>query len=357
MSLRNATPASGSNELKPKCTIEAFDRIGWGAQLILCCGFVGAVLLTGCNGEISPFVLSSTENVTLPDSETGGTTDSNVDSETGSGPDTDSVIDAGYACTGVYDLPGCMEEVSGLGGGTIQLVDQTYLLTETLTLADNVNLVGQGAASVITWEDSIKETVDAPLLSASGLDNVSLENFTIECHIDQDVNSSDLRNAHIGLSLLGEGDPTGGEPTDMNNIFLRGLEIFHCSYGVQIVGGTDIEGVDLRLHHNGNTEVDLFHNAYFRKIGNLILRQTSPTSGGYYGNPRGHGIFGAFIINVYFENLSIYENADHGIHVDNVYNMRLHNMDVHDNCLIPEGACGDIKCYQYCEVDWEAPQE
>ena len=64
---------------------------------------------------------------------------------------------------------------------------------------------------------------------------------------------------------------------------------------------------------------------------------------------------------VCYENLTIFDNADHGLHfTDGVYNVRLHNVDVHDNCANSSGACGAIKCYgssEQCDIDYNAAKE
>jgi hypothetical protein len=248
--------------------------------------------------------------------------------------------------------------MSNAGGGAVVLNSQTYLLTDTVVLMENVNIVGQGQGrTVITWDDSVKDSINAPLLWTSSAKNVSLEDFTVQCHIDQDPNSRDLRNDHIAIYMSGGGNPSAGESTDINKINLERIEVYHCSHGIHIKGATAVTATDLNLHHNGNTEVDLFHNVYWRRVGNLVVRQTTATSGGYWASPRGHGIRGSHLTNVYFENLSVFGNADHGIHLDVVHHMRLAKMDIHDNCASPNGNCHARACYGECDINWDSPIE
>lgn len=236
---------------------------------------------------------------------------------------------------------------------------KTYLLTDTLRLENDVNIVGQGPETIIAFDDSVKDTIDAPLLFSSSVDDIELEDFAIRCSIDQDPSSEDLRNEQIGLYLYCGGDPSLGEETGCNNISISRLEVSECSHGVHLKGVTGVTAIDLDLHNNGNTEVDFFHNVYFRRVGDLVVKQTSPTSGGYYDSPRGHGIRGSHLINVYFEGLSVYNNADHGVHVDYVTDMRMHNMDIRGNCANSSGACAAVKCYSDgpCELNADAPKE
>lgn len=248
--------------------------------------------------------------------------------------------------------------MSQAGGGTVVLAEQTYLLLETLELENDVNLVGQGSGSLIQWDPSVADTIDAPLLFSNSVDDISVESLMIECSIDQDPESEDLRNEQIGLYLYCGGDPSAGEATGCNNINIDTVEVAHCSHGIHLKGVTGVTATDLNLHHNGNTEVDFFHNVYFRRVGDLVVKQRTPTSGGFYASPRGHGIRGSHLNNVYFEGLAVYDNADHGIHVDIVKNMRLHNVDIRDNCANSVGACAAAKCYgDTCDWDLEAPKE
>lgn len=252
--------------------------------------------------------------------------------------------------------------MSAAGGGTIILAAQTYTLTEKLFMKDNVNIVGQGSSTIIKWDETIEDTVDQPMFWASSVNNIALKDLTFECHIDQDPESKDLRKDHIAIYFYGGGDPSVDEATNINNILLERIEAYNCSHGIHIKGATDVTAIDLNLHNNGNTEVDLFHNIYWRRVANLVVKQTTATSGGFYDSPRGHGIRGSHLKNVYFENLGVHNNADHGIHFDNVEDVRFNNLDVSDNCANPSGSCNEIKCYipeegNLCDIEYDAAKE
>lgn len=149
------------------------------------------------------------------------------------------------------------------------------------------------------------------------------------------------------------------ECCDLSGVMV--CEALNCSNGMHIKGANGLTLIDLNLLDNGNTEVDLFHNIYLRRVGDVVMKQTDASSGGFYNSPRGHGIRMSHMINVYYENLSVYGNADHGLHFsDGVYNVRLNNLDVYDNCANPSGTCAAIKCYgsaAQCDIDYDAPQE
>ncbi|MCX2781327.1 discoidin domain-containing protein [Microbulbifer thermotolerans] len=262
-------------------------------------------------------------------------------------------------CFGSYDLPDCVAAMSAKGGGTVNLEAKTYYLTESLILKDNVNIVGQGYDTVITWPDSIADSINEPLLYATAVNNVELRDFKLRCHINQDPNSYDLRNDHMGLFLEGSGDPSQGEATSNNNLYMERIEAMYCSNGMHIKGATGVTAIDLKLHNNGNTETDLFHNIYFRRVADLVMIQTDDNVGGYYDSPRGHGIRASHIKNAYLENLKVTNNADHGLHfTDGIYDTRFVNLNVYGNCANPSGTCNQIKCYgSPCDIDYDAEVE
>lgn len=287
----------------------------------------------------------------------GGSTGTNVDGGAGTGG-TGGASTSLVNCPGATDLPTCVSDMAKQGGGTVILAAKTYTLTNSLILQNNVNITGQGSSTVIAWDGTVKGTVDAPLLYSTTVDNVSLKSIKLLCAINQDPASSDLRNNHIGLYLNCLGDPAAGEAAECNNIKLDAMEVAYCSHGIHIKGASGVTATDLDLHHNGNTEVDFFHNIYFRRVGKLVVKQTTPTSGGYSFSPRGHGIRGSQLTDVYLEGLSVHDNADHGIHVDAVDNVRFHNLNVRDNCAHPSGACAAIQCYGTpCQINMNAPKE
>jgi len=130
---------------------------------------------------------------------------------------------------------------------------------------------------------------------------------------------------------------------------------------MHLKGLTGFIGIDLDLHHNGNTERDLFHNIYLRRVADVHMSQTENDTGGYYASNRGHGLRLSHIDNAYFGNLAVYNNADHGVHMtDGVFNMRFYNLRNNNNCADFAGACGEFRCYggsDNCDIDENAPKE
>ena len=262
-------------------------------------------------------------------------------------------------CPGTNDLPKCMQDMANNGGGTIVLDAKTYRLRESLLLQDNVNIKGQGASTIIRFDNDVANTIDEPLLLGLKVNDIELSDFTLRCSINQNPNSNDLRNDHMGIFMDGPGDPSLGEATDNNNVRMERIEAYYCSNGMHLKGLTGFVGIDLDLHHNGNTEVDLFHNIYLRRVADVHLSQSKNDVGGFYSSNRGHGIRLSHIRNAYFGNLAVYNNADHGVHMtDGVYDMRFYNLRNNNNCANSSGACGEFRCYgSDCDIDQDAAQE
>ncbi|MGC0939527.1 hypothetical protein WKH32_06350 [Pantoea agglomerans] len=265
---------------------------------------------------------------------------------------------ASIECTANHDLQGCVESAARAGGGIVHLTPQTYFLEKTLELASNVALEGTGPQSVITWSPSVASRINAPLLHATAVTHVAIKDVKLVGTIDQRSESQDLRNDQIGLFFDCSGDPTAGEKTSCSDIILQNVEVEDSSDGIHIKGAEHVTATDLKLHNNGNTLKDYFHNIYLRRVADVRLIQTSKNSGGFYGSPRGHGIRGSHMTNVYMSNLEVYDNADYGIHMDTVFNVRLHSLHVYHNCLSKKQGCVEVKCFgPQCDVNVNAPAE
>jgi len=265
---------------------------------------------------------------------------------------------ATLACPLTHDLSACMEQVAAAGGGTLRLASGTYFLNNSLLLKSNVTLTGAGPTTVITWNPAIARTVNAPLLTATAIDHLAITDVKLVGTLDQRPDSQDLRTDQIGLFLNCAGDPTAGEKTGCNDITLNNVEVENSSDGIHIKGASHLRATDLKLHNNGNTQKDYFHNIYLRRVADVRLIQTAKNRGGFYASPRGHGIRGSHLINVYMSNLEIYDNADYGIHMDSVFNVRLHDLHLSHNCLSNKPGCVAIKCYgPQCDVNEHAPAE
>ncbi|MBU9817971.1 right-handed parallel beta-helix repeat-containing protein [Rahnella sp. C60] len=262
------------------------------------------------------------------------------------------------ACPVPHKLSECIKRVADAGGGTVLLGNGTWFQDSSLLLSSNVALEGAGPGTVITWSPAVRRSINAPLLYATSASHVTIKDVKLVGTIDPRADSQDLRNNQIGLFFNCSGDPTAGEKTGCSDITLQNVEVENSSDGIHIKGASRVTAIDLKLHNNGNTEKDYFHNIYLRRVADVRLIQTGKNSGGFYANPRGHGIRGSHLINVYMSNLDVYNNADYGIHMDTVFNVRLHNMHVYHNCLSGKPGCQQIKCFgPQCDIHLNAPAE
>jgi polygalacturonase len=260
------------------------------------------------------------------------------------------------ACSSSQKLSECIKQVAG--GGTVLLGKGTWFQASSLLLSSNVALQGTGPGTVITWSPAVRSTINAPLLYTTAASHVTIKDVKLVGTIDQRADSQDLRNNQIGLFFNCSGDPTADEKTGCNDITLQNVEVENSSDGIHIKGASHVMATDLKLHNNGNTEKDYFHNIYLRRVADVRLIQTGKNSGGYYASPRGHGIRGSHLINVYMSDLEVHDNADYGIHMDTVFNVRLHNMHVYHNCLSGKPDCQQIKCFgPQCDVHLNALAE
>ncbi|HBH69029.1 MAG TPA: hypothetical protein DDY50_12075 [Erwinia persicina] len=262
------------------------------------------------------------------------------------------------ACPVTHSLSECIKRVADAGGGTVQLGNGTYFQDRSLLLSSNVALEGRGPGTVITWRPAVSSTINAPLLYTTAAIHVTIKNIKLVGTIDQRPDSQDRRNHQIGLFFNCSGDPTAGEKTGCSDITLQNVEVENSSDGIHLKGVSRITATDLKLHNNGNTEKDYFHNIYLRRVADVRLIQSGKNSGGYYASPRGHGIRGSHMINVYMSDLTVYDNADYGIHMDRLFNVRLHNLHVYHNCLSGKPGCQQIKCFgPQCDIHPNAPAE
>ena len=118
--------------------------------------------------------------------------------------------DDSITCSDEFGLPECMETMSNNGGGVIHLEAKTYQLSDALRLRDNVDIIGQGKGTIIRFTDDVANTIDEPLLLGLGVNDIELKDFTLRCSIDQDPDSEDIRNDHMGIYMDGPGDPSKG---------------------------------------------------------------------------------------------------------------------------------------------------
>lgn len=261
-------------------------------------------------------------------------------------------------CNAENKLSACVDDLASAGGGTLYLKKGTYRIDNTIIMKSNVNIVGTGSDTIITWAPGIKNIINSPLFYSKNVNDIVIEDVKIVGGIDQNPISHDLRDNQIGVYFDCNGDPFKGEKTTCNNIALNNIEVENCSHGIHIKGATHVNTLDLKLHNNGNTTKNYFHNIYFRRVADLRVIQSKMGSGGFYDSPRGHGIRGSHLKDVYMSNLDVYGNADYGIHMDTVLNVRLHKLNIHDNCRSGEPGCVQIKCFgPQCDINLNARAE
>ena len=257
-----------------------------------------------------------------------------------------------FFCSG--SIQDCINDAAAAGGGNVILEERTYRITQTIIPRSNVNLIGQGSGSVITWASSVADTINAPLIGDDGttaLINVGFSNFRLLGTVDiTDPNDRD-REDHMGIYIDGPGQPSDVSSLRHHNIAIANLEISQFGgNGIHIKGSNNVTLLDLDMYDNGWFPVDLFHNLYLLRVRNASMIQTKPEAG-FRDSPSGHGLRMGTLENVYFEGLVIEGNADHGIHMNNVVNMRGYDISSRNNGQSPMGGYGDIRCYGACDVD------
>lgn len=257
------------------------------------------------------------------------------------------------------DIQACIDNMSS---GSLVLGAKTYKLSDSLRLKSNVNILGQGAGTVITWLDSVADSVNKPLFHTprgrDELTNIRLEDFTILCTVDITDRNDDDRTDARGIYIDGGGN--SGVPSSLphSDLTLKRLKIHECGgEGIHIKGINGFVAEDLNLFNNGWGHTDLWHNLYLLRGYDIVIRQTSNNSGGFKNSPSGHGLRMHDLRNVYWENLTVTGNADHGIHMTDVEDVRGYNLDVGGNCAIANGTCRDVACYLDCDYDLSVNKE
>ncbi len=282
---------------------------------------------------------------------------------TTTGPSSTSTVPPATGnCPGTTDLPSCVDDIAASGGGVVTLDAKTYVLRETLQLQSDVDIVGQGSETIITWDRSVAGSIDEPLFyrgrSGGSLSNVGFEDLHIKCSVDTSDVSDRNRTDHMGIFIDGGGDASNAASLQHRNITMENIEVSDCGgMGIHIKGADTVTAVDLNLHNNGWGTTDLWHNIYLLRVRNVTLTQTNATSGGFFDSPAGHGLRMGQLENVYFENLTVAGNADHGIHMNDVSNLRGHELTVAGNCADPRDLCRETACYSSCDYNLQAGKE
>ena len=263
-----------------------------------------------------------------------------------------------FYCTG--SIQDCIDEAAAAGGGNVILEEQTYYITRTITPKSNVNLIGRGSGSVIAWLPLIANIINVPMFKDDGttpLINVGFSNFRMQGPVDTtDLNDRD-RGDTLGIDINGDGDPADENSFRHHNIMVANLEVSQFGgIGIHIRGTNNITCLNLDMYDNGWYPTDLLHNLYLLRTRNSSVIQTDPEAG-YRDSPSGHGLRMSRMANAYFEGLVVEGNADHGIHMNDIVNMRGFDITSRNNCQNPLGACNDVRCYgSPCDFDFGLAQ-
>ncbi len=255
----------------------------------------------------------------------------------------------------------CINAAAAAGGGNVILEDATYYITQTIIPKSNVNLIGRGSGSVITWAPSVADTINAPMIEDDGttaLINVGFANFRMLGTVDTtDLNDRD-RGDHMAIFFDGPGDPAVESSLRHHGIAIANLEVSQFGgIGIHIKGSNNVTFVDMNMYDNGWYPSDLLHNLYLLRVRNASVIQTKPEAG-FRDSPSGHGLRMSSLENVYFEGLVVEDNADHGIHMNNVVNMKGFDITSQNNCQNFLGACNNIRCYgSPCDYDFGLTQQ
>ena len=263
-----------------------------------------------------------------------------------------------FYCSG--SIQDCINAAAAAGGGNVILEERTYYITRTITPKSNVNLIGRGSGSVIAWDPSVADTINVPMFKDDGstpLINIGFSNFRMQGPVDStDLNDRD-RGDTLGIDINGDGDPAIESSFRHHNMMVANLEVSQFGgIGIHIRGTINITCLDLDMYDNGWYPTDLLHNLYLLRTRNSSVIQTDPELG-YRDSPSGHGLRMSRMENAYFEGLVVEGNADHGIHMNDVVNMRGFDITSRNNCQNPLGACSDIRCYgSPCDFDFGLSQ-
>jgi len=213
---------------------------------------------------------------------------------------------------------------------------------------------------VIAWLPLIANIINVPMFKDDGttpLINVGFSNFRMQGPVDTtDLNDRD-RGDTLGIDINGDGDPADENSFRHHNIMVANLEVSQFGgIGIHIRGTNNITCLNLDMYDNGWYPTDLLHNLYLLRTRNSSVIQTDPEAG-YRDSPSGHGLRMSRMANAYFEGLVVEGNADHGIHMNDIVNMRGFDITSRNNCQNPLGACNDVRCYgSPCDFDFGLTQ-
>ena len=254
-------------------------------------------------------------------------------------------------CPVTADLATCVDDMADNGGGVVTLEGRTYFISDTITMHSDVTIAGQGPETVITWEDSIADSVDKPLIgNPSSLRNFEIRDLTLLCTVDTSDNGDRDRTDNGAIVHGGGGTSSDASSLEHQGNTFRNLQVRDCGgTAIGVSGHNDLLIDGVHVTNSGWGTTDLWHNIYLNRTGNVTIRNSSFTD-----SPSGHGMRFGTLTNVSLDNVVVEGNADHGIHMNDTVNVTGNSLSVSGNCAIPRGACRDISCFGDCsgiEID------
>lgn len=239
---------------------------------------------------------------------------------------------------GTDNLQSAIDSVSDSGGGSVNLSNGNYYLTESITPRSNVDILGDGFGTVLQWHSSVQSNINEPMIYSNGeLEDVSFKDFKLRGSVN-DFNNDTNRTGMMGIFLDGDGTADDPSSMDLQGIEMRRVEVRNFGgTGVHIKGVNKLRMYDNKLNLNGVATNDLHHNFYTLRANNVRI------DGGTFNNsPDGHGMRFDRAENVVVESVQVQSNGDHGVHLTRNDNFTIKDSTVRNNAQSPRGAAADI---------------
>ncbi len=161
-------------------------------------------------------------------------------------------------------------------GGTVYLMEGTYIIDGAITPAAKTRLVGAGPGTVITLKNAINATVDA--ITVGSVNEVEISNLSLN---GNKANNSSGAQVGIGIGTSGSATQTG---TNMHDLTISNFR----SEGIKLVTGkssrltnSSIFSNDIGISFNAVTEMTISNNTISSNVtrGIAIFSTNSTISG------------------------------------------------------------------------------
>ncbi len=163
-----------------------------------------------------------------------------------------------------------IELASASGGGRVLLPAQVIPLDSPVQLRSGVALIGGGTGRTILQRDSrfaFNSSFGSETTGLVSAHNAAVENILIQSlTIDGNWSAEELELIEpnvIGLRLTADGGRYN------RYVAIEDVEVVNCGLGIHVTGTTDLVVRRCRLIGNGPHR--LWHNAYFRRVGRILI--------------------------------------------------------------------------------------